>query len=174
MKPRERFPSMEKLKEAFEYRDGKLYNKIVRNSRTKVGEMAGSYSSEYAVVTFEGVPWPIHRIIFFMFHGYVPDYIDHINGVKQDNRIENLREATPAQNSANQGINKLNKSGVKGVSWCNTYKIWRAYIRLNGKNKYIGRFNSLNDAKEFMELVRETIHGSFCNHGSFKEGSSCQ
>jgi len=167
-------PDVKKLHDAFEYRDGKLYNKIARNSRTKIGEVAGSYSSRYVQITFEGKSWLAHRIIFFMFHGYKPKFIDHINGNKKDNRIENLREATPSQNQFNHGLNSANKSGVKGVSWSKKYQKWFACMSNNGKNKSLGLFSSLEDAKEFIELARELAHGSFHNHGTFKENISCQ
>ena len=174
MEQRNYFPSFELLHELFEYRDGKLYNKIARNSRTKIGNVSGSYSSRYALVTINGVPWQISRVIFMMHHNYLPKYVDHINGNKHDNRIENLRAATPHQNQCNHPLQSKNKSGVKGVSWIKKYQKWYACIRVNGKTKNLGMFDNLELAKEFIELARETLHGNFANHGSFKENISCQ
>lgn len=169
MARRDNFPSFTLLHELFEYRDGKLYNKTARNSRTKVGAVAGSYSSKYALVTINAMPWPISRIIFMMHHNYVPEYVDHINGNKQDDRIENLRAATPHQNQCNHPLKSKNKSGVKGVSWIKKYQKWYACIRVNGKTKNLGLYDNLESAKKFVEFARENLHGSFANHGTFKE-----
>jgi hypothetical protein len=165
-------PSLEYLNSVFEYKDGDLYNKASRNSRALAGALAGSRTSLYASVCIEGQVYGIHRIIFLMHHGYMPDAIDHINGDKMDNRIENLRPATNSQNQHNQAVRASNKSGVKGVSWVQKYSKWYACIRINGKNKNLGMFDKLESAKEFIELVREMHHGNFTNHGTFKENIS--
>jgi len=172
MARRNTFPSAEVLQGLFEYCDGKLYNKTARNSRTKAGAVAGSYTGVYGVVTIHGVSWPISRVIFMMHHNYVPQYVDHINGDKHDNRIENLRAATSHQNQCNHALKSKNKSGVKGVSWIQRNQQWYACIRVHGKTKNLGLFEDLELAKEFIELARETLHGSFANHGTFKENIS--
>ena len=172
MRQRAYFPSVDRLNELFEYRDGKLYNKVVRNSRTKVGEVAGSYSSKYVLVCIDAIPWQVSRIVFMMHNGYIDGYIDHINGNTHDNRIENLRAATPRENQCNHALSKSNKSGVKGVSWNKKHKTWCAFLRINGKSKNLGSYKTIEDAKEFLELVREVVHGDFANHGTFKENIS--
>jgi len=169
MARRDNFPSFKLLHELFEYRDGKLYNKTARNSRTKIGGIAGCCSSKYSMVTINAIPWQLSRIIFMMHHNYVPEYVDHINGNKKDDRIENLRAATPHQNQCNHPLQSKNKSGVKGVSWVKKYQKWYACIRVNGKTKNLGLFSKLESAKEFVEFARENFHGSFANHGTFKE-----
>jgi len=172
MRMRDFAPSFEYLSSIFEIKNGRLYNKTQRNSRVKVGELAGSYSNKYALVTIHGIPWQVSRILFYMTHGYMPIHVDHIDGNKQNNHIDNLRAATAKQNQANIGLNKLNTSGVKGVSWASKYNKWYACIRFNGKNKNLGYFDNINDAKEFVELAREMMHGTFANHGH-KENVSC-
>lgn len=68
-----------------------------------------------------------HRVVWAMFYGQWPEHcIDHINGDRSDNRIENLRSVTVAENQRNMGRSKANKSGVSGVSWCSRAKKWRA------------------------------------------------
>jgi len=121
-----------------------------------------------------GVPWQISRVIYFMHHNFLPEVIDHINGNKHDNRIENLRAATMRENQYNHRIQAKNTSGIKGVSWSKKYQKWYACMRVNGKNKNLGLYDSIETAKEFLELAREMIHGSFANHGTFKENIFCQ
>lgn len=91
--------------------------------------------------------WQAHRIAWALHHGAWPkDQIDHINGIKTDNRICNLREATNSQNGKNLGLSKANKSGVKGVSFENYTQRWKASIKVENKTISLGRFNSIEDA----------------------------
>ena len=86
----------------FEYRDGKLYWKVAAAHRIKVGQEAGNKNHNgYVRVGINGKLNSAHRIIWEMFHGKIPKglHIDHINGVKDDNRIENLQLVTGKQNN---------------------------------------------------------------------------
>lgn len=74
--------------------------------------------------------------------------VDHINGKKLDNRRKNLRVYTRSQNSMNTGIPSNNTSGVKGVYKCKTTGRWATEIKVNGKKIWLGRFNTLDEAKE--------------------------
>lgn len=172
-RPRQSMPDYDLLHTLFEYKDGTLYNRITRNSRAVAGEKSGSYSGKYALVAVNGIPWQMARIIYFMHHKELPAYVDHINGDTWDNRIENLRAATPRQNQLNHAKSSANKSGVKGVSWSTKYQKWYACLRINGIAKNLGYYVNLDDAKEFIELVRSEAHGVFANHGAFKGELNC-
>ena len=90
-----------------------------------------------------------HRVAFFLHHGYYPVWpnsVDHINRDGCDNRIENLREATAKEQSANTGVGKANTSGTKGVSFLKDKNKWRASMNINGKKTNLGTFSNLNDA----------------------------
>jgi hypothetical protein len=90
-----------------------------------------------------------HRVAFFLYHGHYPKWpnsIDHINRDGCDNRIENLREVTAKEQSANTGLSKANTSGVKGVSFLKGRNKWRASINLEGKKVNLGTFNTLQEA----------------------------
>jgi len=63
-------------------------------------------------------------LIFLYHHGYLPKFVDHIDGNKKNNRIENLREATKSQNAMNQKVSTRNTSGIKGVMWHKRDKKW--------------------------------------------------
>lgn len=100
--------------------------------------------------------WQAHRIAWALHHGEWPkDQIDHINGIKTDNRICNLREATNSQNGKNLGLSKANKSGVKGVSFENYTQKWKASIKVESKTISLGRFNSIEDAAIARKLAEQ-------------------
>lgn len=102
----------------FHYKRGKLYWKDTMGSRALEGIEAGSVTYEgYRRITVARKEYRTHRLIFLMHHGYMPEIVDHINGVRDDNRIENLRAATINENCYNCKLSKSNKSGVKGVYW---------------------------------------------------------
>ena len=162
---RDFFPDYDYLHSVFEIKDGRLYNKVQRNSRVKVGELTGSNSGAYSLVFLNGIPWQVHRILFYMTHKHLPETVDHIDGNKKNNHIENLRAATSRQNCFNKTLTKANRSGVKGVSWAKKSNKWNACIRVNGKSKNLGYFVDLEDAKDFVGLARDMLHQEFANHG---------
>jgi len=109
-----------------------------------------------------------HRVAWFLYHGYWPkNYIDHTNGFKSDNRIINLREATPQQNIANQKKatkrTRKTSSTYKGVSFCKTTKKWRAQITFQGKSMNIGRFNLEIDAAIAYNKAAQTYFGEYAS-----------
>jgi hypothetical protein len=129
-------------------------------------ERAGVLGGEgYRYVQWRGVRFREHRLIFLLIKGYLPNNIDHINGVRDDNRIENLRECTSAENNRNKKISPLNTSGVKGVYWEKCRNKWCARIRIEGKRLNLGRFDKLADAEFAVRFARELYHKEFHCHG---------
>jgi hypothetical protein len=104
-----------------------------------------------------------HRVIWALHYGRWPtEQIDHINGVRTDNRIENLREVSSLENSRNQRLQARNTSGVVGVS---SYKAkWSAQIGVNGSIKYLGLFDKFEHAVEARKAA-EVKFGFHANHG---------
>ena len=97
-----------------------------------------------------------HQLVFLFFNGYIPKYIDHINGIRDDNRIENLREADKQSNAFNRKSHKNSTSKYKGVSWCKRDKNWQVSYCIGGKRIYIGKFNcEIEAAKAYDNTVRE-------------------
>ena len=112
-----------------------------------------------------GKRYKSHRVAWAMHTGDWPsNQIDHINGDKVDNRIENLREATQTENSRNMKIPTTNTSGVIGVSWDKKARRWRAGITAAGKQVYLGTFESFDDAVAARKAA-EVKYGYHPNHG---------
>jgi HNH endonuclease len=108
-----------------------------------------------------------HRIIYKMYYGVDPVQVDHINGVRSDNRILNLRSVTNQENSRNQKLRSTNISTFQGVCFHKPTKKWRSYINLNGKQIHLGLFENIEEAS----LVRkqaEIKYGFHNNHGRNK------
>ena len=159
----QRLPDLDYVRSILEYRDGMLFHKVNRG-KAKKGNRAGNTCNMYRSLAINKVAYYEHRMIFYIQHGWCPEYIDHINGNKQDNRIENLRPATAEQNTHNSAAKK-NISGAKGITFDKRYGVWYARLRYNGIRKCLGCFKSLDLAKEFIELAREMVHGEYANHG---------
>ena len=137
--------------ELFNYNSdtGEIFWNVIGKGRTKKKAAGTVTSNGYVGVLIDGTRYYAHRIVWFLHHKKWPqNQIDHINGIKTDNRIENLREATNSQNGKNYGENKSNTSGFKGVSFCKQTNRWRAVIKVDGKTKSLGRFLKKNDAIE--------------------------
>ena len=152
-----------KYHEIFDYVEGKLYWKEARG-KAKAGKEAGSSGGGgYLQICYKGRRTQIHRIVYMMHHGPIPDgmYIDHINGDRTDNRIENLRLCTPTQNQINRGAPKTSKSGVKGVVWRPDRQKWNASIRAGGKRYHVGHFETIEDAKAAQEAASRELFGDF-------------
>ena len=88
-----------------------------------------------------------HRVAWAIHYGQWPSrQIDHKNGVRADNRIENLRVVTPQENMRNSKMRCDNASGVSGVSWVKARGKWLARIKIDGRPKHLGLFDSIEDA----------------------------
>lgn len=88
-----------------------------------------------------------HRVVWALVHGRWPEgELDHINRIRDDNRVENLREASPAQQRRNMSKHKSNTSGVTGVSFDKARNLWRAHIWEHNKQVYLGRFATQENA----------------------------
>lgn len=103
-----------------------------------------------------------HRVAFAIYHGHWPLEVDHINGVKNDNRITNLREVTRQQNSCNRSHRSDNKTGVTGVVFRHGKYIAR--IQVNGREMRLGIFQTVEDAAR-ARADAERRFGYHPNHG---------
>jgi hypothetical protein len=138
----------------FFYKDGNLFRKSKPKGRSKpIDQPIGSIDKVTGYIKFQlkGKNYRVHRLIYLMVHKTLPKYIDHINGNRADNRIENLREASKTNNNQNSSIRSDNTSGTRGVSWNSQTNSWRVTIYVEGKQKHLGLFKDL----ELATLVAE-------------------
>lgn len=112
-----------------------------------------------------------HRAAWAIHSGRHPEHqIDHINGIPDDNRLCNLREASSKQNSMNRGMTKANKSGVVGVHFVKDSGKWRAAIRIDRRGVHIGYFGTIEEAAKARQEYARSL-GFHPNHGLRKSYS---
>lgn len=123
--------------------------------------------SGYVKLAFERRLYRAHRIIYFMVASVDPLEweVDHRNGIRHDNRWENLRLADRPSNLQNTNRSKTNTSGVKGVSWHKHTEKWRVTFGAGKRQIYLGVFDSKEAAESVARNYREVAHGGFHNHG---------
>lgn len=147
-------PSYEYLNKRFFYETstGKLFWRYCNHmpkqwNSSFAGKEAGCIAkSGYVLVSVNNSLLFAHRVVWKLHTRNDPDGIlDHINGVKNDNKINNLRIATYAQNQQNKSVSNVHG---KGVSYDSKRKKYQVQIRVNGVNVHLGRFNQVQDAKD--------------------------
>lgn len=127
------------------------------------GKVAGCVDPYgYQRIGVDGHRYFGHRLAWLHTHGEWPKgQLDHIDGNRANNRIANLRIATTAQNAANSRAHRDNRSGFKGVSWSKVAKRWIAQISRAGQYRYLGYFDTPEEAHAaYCEAARE-LHGEF-------------
>ena len=146
----------------FDYHpDGYLIWKIKKRGVIK-GSIAGTLDTNgYRKIMINYKFIGVHRLVYLYHHGYLPAYIDHIDGNKLNNKISNLRECTSSQNGQNKKRPKNNTSGYKGVSWHIRQKKYTASIQINGKLKYLGSFAKAIDAYNAYKKAALEHYGEF-------------
>ena len=113
----------------------------------KAGDIINTVSGiGYISATIKGEYYSAHRLAWFYMHGYWPECIDHINHIRSDNRLVNLRETTTQGNGKNQSMRKNNKSGITGVRWSKPHNKWIARIVVNAKEIHLGIFTDKFEA----------------------------
>jgi hypothetical protein len=136
--------------------------KIANSKRVRVGDVAGSPSIKgYVLIGVDGSVYRGHRLAWLYVYGEWPKhYIDHINGVVTDNRIENLRDVSTMVNMENQkAAPSHNKScGVLGVSREKNHRKWRAVITTEGRQRHIGYFDTIEEAHEAYLAAKRQLH----------------
>lgn len=116
------------------------------NMKGCIRTVAGSLrDGKYWVITIDGFTYYAHRLVWLYVYGSWPtSFIDHINGIKSDNRLANLREASYAENQANIGPKVTSRTRLKGVTICGNR--WKAQITKDRKVHYLGLYTTREEA----------------------------
>jgi hypothetical protein len=154
----------QRLLELLEYRDdGCFYWRQSRRS-DRIGLRAGWVVKGYRCIIVDGIRYYEHRLAWFYITGtWPPEFLDHINLGKSDNRLLNLREATGSENQFNRNCPARNRAGLKGVSWDSARAKWRATITAHGKHHNLGRFDTPEQAHAVYVRAARDLHGEFVN-----------
>lgn len=154
----------ENLKEFVKYEpESGAFTWLKSRGKAAKGRAAGSLNRDgYLRICIDGVRYSAHCLAWLYVKGTFPeDQIDHINGIRSDNRICNLRLATRSQNQCNSRRNSRNKSGYKGVHWSKHDKVFRASIEVNGKKIGLGAFHDAISAHAAYCVAAKKYFGEF-------------
>lgn len=156
--------TQERLKEVLNYDTETGFFTWVKptNKRIRVGQVAGCVRSDgYVTLRIDGAMYFAHRLAWLYAHGEWPSMdIDHENGNPSDNRMSNLRLATDFENMQNlhRPMSHNKTSRILGVSFNTKRQKWVAQIRVNGVTKFIGRFDTVEEAKVAYGKAKSELH----------------
>lgn len=152
----------ERARELFSYDQltGRI-TRIIRRGNQSKGSVAGYLNENgYVQIEVDGRGYLGHRVVWLMSNGAWPENeIDHINGVRSDNRVDNLRDVTRTTNNENKkGPNTNSSTGFLGVSWRKSRSKYRAAIKCNGRQVHLGYFSFPEEAHEAYIEAKRRLH----------------
>lgn len=125
------------------------------------GTIAGHINKEgYRIVKVGRKAYPAHRLAWFIVHNQLPEFIDHINGRRDDNRISNLRSVSHSENMQNKREAMVNNrsSGLLGVTWNKQHKRWQSKLMISKKAHHIGYFDTPESAHAAYLYAKRRLH----------------
>lgn len=156
-------PPLEVLNTLLHYdpETGEFRWKQLRRNQISENSIAGHrHVSGYIHIKISGKVYKAHRLAYKMYYGIEPDDIlDHIDMNRSNNRILNLRIATRSQNVANSKVRSHSLTGVKGV--CCISNRFRARIRFDKKEIFLGSYQTLEEAKSAYDKAAKEYYGEF-------------
>lgn len=141
--------------------DTGVFTRKVRTTNTvNVGDVAGNLKlNGYRCISVDGNRYQAHRLAWLYVHGVWPEeQVDHINRMRDDNRIVNLRLASGAENQQNSSHRVDNTSGHKGIGWSKRHQQWRVRIQHQNRHIYLGLFVDINDAIAARKAAEAQLH----------------
>lgn len=145
------------------HEEGFLTWKNPRAARVKIGDVAGRLNIRYVTVMAGSRTQFVHRIVYEMFNGDTESEVDHIDTNALNNKLENLRPATRAENTRNVGARRDNALGIKGVSYNKASGKYIAQTTVAGKRKWLGAFSTPEAASAAYQAAAKELHGEFAN-----------
>lgn len=138
-----------------------LFTWKINKGRVKKGTEIKYINNNYKYVGINYKTYALHRLAWLYVYGYFPKEIDHINGNKSDNRIDNLRECTRQQNCQNRIDTKNKSSFIRNVHWHKLAKKWQVRVQIKNKRLCLGLFDDLELAELVAEEARNKYHKDF-------------
>jgi hypothetical protein len=132
------------------------------SNRVSVGKQAGSLEIfGYITISINGLPYKAHRLAFLYMLGKFPiEEVDHIDNIRCNNAWVNLRECTSSQNSCNSSPRQDNTSGIRGLYYDHSAKVWKGRVQFEGKiKKKASKDRQL--VVNWLEETRANIHAEF-------------
>ena len=146
---------------------GDVKRLITTASRAKKGNVVGHVNNQgYLRVGIGKKEYQLHRIAYALHYGSFPcGDIDHINGIRTDNRIINLRVVDNTENHRNEGLRKTNKSGEIGISIHKATGKIIVQVRGLSKKRYVGLYDNMKDAIAARDIAYKNA-GFHPEHGN--------
>ena len=144
------------------YEDGRVFS-----IRSKKWKAQLNHSNGYMMVSLakdnKDTKHRVHRLVALCYLENPENKkdVDHIDGNRKNNHVSNLRWATRSENLRNSFLRSDNKSGHKGVDWCESRNKWRACIRLNSKHTHLGYFETKEEAAAAYQAAAKIHYGEF-------------
>lgn len=157
-------PTPAAMREAFDYNPetGQLMWKLWRGKPSAMRPAGSVHKDGYVYVKFQRQIMLVHRVAWVVQHGEWPAlFIDHVNGDRTDNRLSNLRLATPLQSSRNVAASKRSKTGVRGVSWDRHKRQYIAQAKIGDQYCRLGHFGTVEEARDAYLSATRAAFGDF-------------
>ncbi|QIO01832.1 homing endonuclease [Salmonella phage falkor] len=155
--------TQERLKEVLTYDPATgIFINLQSRGNKKAGSIAGTKDKDgYVVIRIDKLPYRAHRLAFLYMEGYMPVEVDHDNRIREDNRWDNLLDASRQENMRNRS--SWSKSGYSGISWNKVKQQWQVRVQDNKGNQISGgyfNYKELELAVQKTNELRAHLHGT--------------